>query len=121
MDKRVFPGPTLAAVSSDGVAAMARGGAGLDRSAGLAGLVEHPAASGPHGHRLYHRDEFWQRVPTDGRPKLQKRACNRRRIISVGVQSDRRGGSILDLLSVRTSKPLCRDHRQHDDPWAVAV
>jgi hypothetical protein len=38
MDDRVFPGPTLAPVSGDGVAAMARGGAAMDRALGLAGL-----------------------------------------------------------------------------------
>ena len=38
MDDRVFPGPTLAPVPGDGVAAMARGGAAMDRALGLAGL-----------------------------------------------------------------------------------
>ncbi len=36
MDNRAFPWPTLALVSGDRVAAVAEGGAGLDRSAGLA-------------------------------------------------------------------------------------
>jgi hypothetical protein len=38
MDKRVFPGPALAPVSGDGVAAVARGGAAMDGALGLAGL-----------------------------------------------------------------------------------
>ena len=39
MDERVFPGPALAPVSGDRVAAVARGGAAMDRALGLAGLV----------------------------------------------------------------------------------
>src|SRR5258708_619497 len=38
MDDRVFPGPALALVSGDGVAAVARGGAAMDCALGPAGL-----------------------------------------------------------------------------------
>ena len=71
MDKRVFPGPALASLSGDRVAEMARCGAGVDRPTGHAG--QGPPVR-PHGHRLHHRDEFRQRIPADGRPKLQGRA-----------------------------------------------
>ena len=115
MDNRVFPGPALAPVSGDRVDEVARCGAGVDRPAGHAGLVG--PSERPHGHRLHHRDEFRQRVPADGKPRLQKRAYHHRQLIVVALQFKGRRGSILDFPSISFS----RDHRQHDDAWAVAV
>ena len=97
MDNRVFPGPTLASLSGDGVSAMAR----RRRRRGPLRWPRRPRwpPDRPHGHRLHHRDEFRQRIPADGRPKLQERACHRRQLVGVALQSKCRGGSLLDLSS----------------------
>ena len=100
MDDRVFPGPTLAPLPGDGVAAVARGGTAMDCAFGLAGLS---APDRPHGHRLHHRDEFWQRIPTDRRPELQRRADNGGRLVGVVLQFKGRGGSLLDFWAVGVS------------------
>ena len=67
MDDQI-PGPTLASLSSNGVSAMADGGAGVDRPAGLAG---QEAADRPTGYGLSHPGRVWQRIRLTGDPSYK--------------------------------------------------
>ena len=119
MDDRFFSGRALAAVSGDRVDAVAHRGADMDRPAALADLARLPLPGGSHRYRLHHRDQRRQRIPADGKPDLQRGAPGHGRVLGVALQSDGRGGSLLVL---RFRSPfVSRHHRQHDDPWAIAV
>ena len=110
MDKRIFPGRTLVALSGHRVPEMARRSAAMDFPTGLAGFVNQPR--GPGRYRLHHQYEFRQWVSVDMRLELQTRNSDCRRVVGIALQSRCRGGSLLDFRSLAVP----RDCRQHDDP-----